>query len=265
MGRNALAGVRCRRPDASLHAQARARALFHRLLRALLYALVMTTGAQAASLQITPVMVNLRPDETATAITLSNDGTEPIYGQVRVFRWDQANGDDALTPTQDMVASPPLIEMGPGARQIIRLLRTGPQAPQAEQTFRILIDEIAPPELGTQSGVTVRLRYSVPIFITPGAVAAPALKWTVQRVDGRWVLEARNDGGRHAQVAAAQLVAGEHVYDINKGLLGYALAGRTRRWQLTLPADATLKAPLKLRARINANPAEAAVTLSPAP
>ncbi|WP_233235697.1 molecular chaperone [Bordetella sp. LUAb4] len=240
MGRNALAG-------------------------ALLYVLVAATSAHAASLQITPVMVNLRPDETATAITLSNDGSEPIYGQVRVFRWDQANGDDALAPTQDMVASPPLIEMGPGARQIIRLLRTGPQAPQAEQTFRILIDEIAPPELGAQSGVTVRLRYSVPIFVTPGAVAAPALKWTVQRVGGIWVLEAHNDGGRHAQVAAAQLVAGDHVYDINKGLLGYALAGRTRRWQLTLPADAALKAPLKLRARINANPAEAPVTLSPAP
>ncbi|WP_231755153.1 molecular chaperone [Bordetella sp. N] len=223
------------------------------------------TVARAASLQITPVTVNLRPDESATAITLSNDGTEPIYGQVRVFRWDQANGDDALLPTQDMVASPPLIQMAPGSRQIIRLLRTGPQAPQAEQSFRVLIDEIAPPDLGAQSGVTVRLRYSVPIFITPGAITPPKMTWTVQRVGGQWVLEARNDGGLRAQVAAVQLISGDRVYDINKGLLGYALAGRTRRWQLSLPPDATLRAPLKLRARINANPAEAAVTLSPAP
>jgi fimbrial chaperone protein len=221
--------------------------------------------AQAASLQISPVTVNLRADEAATALTLSNDGTGPLYGQVRVFRWDQANGDDALLPTQEVVASPPLIQVEPNSRQVIRLLRVHAGAVPSEQTYRVLIDEIAPPGSAQESGVTVRLRYSVPIFISPAAQTAPALQWHLLRDAGGWALEAVNGGTRRAQISAVQLQSGARTYDLNKGLMGYALAGRTRRWQLALPADTALDEPLKIRARINSNPVEAAVTASRAP
>jgi fimbrial chaperone protein len=221
--------------------------------------------AHSASLQISPVTVSLRADEAATALTLSNDGAEPLYGQVRVFRWDQANGEDALQPTQDVVASPPLIQVGPNSHQVIRLLRVKSEPPATEQTYRVLIDEIAPPGAVQESGVTVRLRYSVPVFISPSVNTQAELQWRLWRNEGGWMLEAVNQGTRRAQISAVQLVAGSHVYDLNKGLMGYALAGRARRWQLPLPADAPLGGSLKIRARINSSPVEAAVTASRAP
>ncbi|WP_322068683.1 fimbrial biogenesis chaperone [Paraburkholderia bannensis] len=219
-------------------------------------------GAQAATLQISPVMVDLAADANATGLTLRNSGSKPIYGQVRVYRWSQAGGEDALTPTQDVVASPPLIEIGPGAEQLVRLVRTAPAASNVEQSYRILIDELPEPDATPTNGVAIRLRYSVPVFIDPGSgpTGQPNLAWRLHHGDAGWTLEVANSGGRRAQIAGVEIVDGAgHAIPVNKGLLGYALAGSMHQWPLALPVSADLNGPLKVRAAVNAQQTEAAV------
>jgi fimbrial chaperone protein len=224
---------------------------------------VATLSAQAATLQISPVMVDLQSSESATGITLRNPGDRPLYGQVRVYRWDQSNHDDTLTPTQEVVASPPLIQIAAQADQLVRLVRTTPTPVAAEQSYRILIDELPAPDATATSGVMIRLRYSVPVFVEPaGKMAQPALSWHLDRDGEGWVLRVDNTGQRRAQIAAVQLVDSTgKVYEINKGLLGYALAGRTRQWTVPLPANANMSGSVKVRAAINSLPAEAVVTV----
>jgi fimbrial chaperone protein len=222
-----------------------------------------TLPAQAATLQISPVMVNISADANATGITLKNPGEKPLFGQVRVFRWDQANGEDTLTPTQDLVASPPLIQIAAHADQLVRLVRTAPGPNAAEQGYRVLIDELPEPDAAPTSGVTIRLRYSVPVFVEPAADGGqPRLSWHLSRDAQHWMLRVDNAGGKRAQIAAVQLIdhAG-NAYPINKGLLGYALAGRERHWQVTLPDDVAQNGPLRVRAAVNSLPAEAAVAI----
>src|SRR5579859_6455132 len=125
----------------------------------------MCAAARAASLQISPVMVDMSPDMNAAGITLSNPGDQPLYGQVRVFRWDQSDTDDTLEPTTDIVASPPLIQVAPHSDQLVRLVRQAHDATATEQAYRVLIDEIPRPDVATANGVTIRLRYSVPVFV----------------------------------------------------------------------------------------------------
>jgi fimbrial chaperone protein len=220
-------------------------------------------AAHAATLQISPVMVDLPADANATGITLRNPGDKPLFGQVRVFRWDQANGDDTLTPTQDLVASPPLIQIAGHADQLVRLVRTTPAPASAEQGYRVLIDELPEPDAATTSGVTIRLRYSVPVFVEPPTdVGQPKLTWHLQRADQSWLLRIDNTGRKRAQIAGVQLVdSAGNTYPINKGLLGYALAGRDHHWPVALPANANLSGPLKVRAAVNSLPAEAAVSV----
>lgn len=225
-------------------------------------------SAQAATLQISPVSVELTPDVNASGITLLNPGDTPLYGQVRVFRWDQANGDDTLTPTTELAASPPLIQIAPRTDQLVRLVRAAPAPSGTEQSYRLLIDELQPPDTPATNGVTIRLRYSVPVFIEPvggaGAAAQPKLSWHLLRnSDGNgWLLQVANSGPKRAQIAAVQIVNGTgRAYEINKGLLGYALAGRGRQWQVPLPPDADLSAPVKIRASVNSLPAESAVSV----
>lgn len=197
---------------------------------ALLAAALGCASAAAASLQISPVSIRFDGEQRATVITLQNLGETAIYGQVRVYRWDQQNGEDVLTPTRDLLASPPIIRIAPQSDQSVRLVRAVPGAGDAESSYRVLIYEIAGTDHPACTGVDIRLRYSVPVFMaSPTALQPEALVWQVFRKDGVWTLRIRNGGQRHAQIGALSLAnqAGAQ-FQVGKGLFGYVLAGRER-------------------------------------
>jgi len=218
--------------------------------------------AGAANLQISPVMIVLRAGQGATGITMQNLGESPVYGQVRVYLWEQKDGDDLLTPTQEVVASPPILQIGPKSSQIIRLVRRSQQLPSSELCYRILIDEIPPEGASAAAGVDIRLRYSVPMFVLPADErAAPSLAWNVFKKDGNWMLRVKNSGNQRAQIGALELrnAAGGH-FVIAPGLFGYVLAGREREWRLPTPAEADLRGTLAVKANINARPVSDSTT-----
>jgi fimbrial chaperone protein len=217
-------------------------------------------GAAAANLQISPVSIFLRGDQQSAALQFRNVGTEAVYGQVRVFQWDQQGMEDVLAPTTEVVASPPIVQVGANATQVIRLVRTGPPAAE-ERTYRILIDEIGNDDAGQASGVSFRLRYSVPVFVLPARdLAAEALGWRVYRSNDAWMLAIRNSGGAHAQIGAMSFTnAAGKKFDISMGLFGYVLPGRERLWKLPLAGDAELAGQLRIDAQVNGKPASAAL------
>lgn len=225
----------------------------------------MCAAAQASSLQISPVTVDMPSDANAVGITLSNPGDQPLYGQVRVFRWGQNDTDDTLDATKDIVASPPLIQVAPHSDQLVRLVRQAHDTVPTEQSFRVLIDEIPRPGAEATNGVTIRLRYSVPIFIHPaGAIGKPNLSWQLLRGAQGWLLRVANTGDRHGQIGAATLATAGKTITLNKGLLGYVLAGHTQQWKIDLDPGAALQSPLTIRANVNGQPSEAAVAVSAA-
>lgn len=220
-----------------------------------------SAAASAATLQISPVTLELAPSVSAAGVTLSNSGAQPIYGQVRTFRWTQENGEDVLTPTDSVAASPPLLQIGANAEQLIRLVRTTLAAPAAEESYRVLIDELPAPGTPVANGVTLRLRYSVPVFVEPDRTPAPPqLDWRVEADPRGWRLSVANRGGRRAQISAVRLVDAQgNAHEVAHGLLGYALAGSVRRWLLGLDAH---KVPfMKVQATVNTQPVEARLTL----
>ncbi|WP_313623822.1 fimbria/pilus periplasmic chaperone [Achromobacter sp.] len=224
-----------------------------KLLRALLIGSLAGWGgaAAAAALQISPVLVELAPTQGASGIMLRNPGGTPIYGQVRIYGWEQADGDDVLTPTDEIQASPPIIQVPPGGEQLVRLVRTSKDAPSEQKGFRLIIDEIPDPSTPGINGVVLRLRYSVPVFVAgPAPSPEPELAWRVDRAGGEWALRVSNTGSRYAQVAALQLLnsAGKPVAEV-EGLLGYALANRAREW--SIPARQGAAGPVRIRALIN--------------
>ncbi len=213
-------------------------------------------AAHAANLQISPVMISLRAGQGATGITMQNLSENPVYGQVRVFLWEQKDGDDVLTPTQEIVPSPPIIQIGPKSSQVIRLVRRSEQLPARELSYRILIDEIPREDGAAGSGVDIRLRYSVPMFVLPADErGAPALAWSVFKKDDAWMLRVRNSGTQRAQIGALEMAnpAGKQ-FVLAQGLFGYVLAGQLREWRLPAPKDADLNGKLSVKANINMQP-----------
>lgn len=211
-------------------------------------------GAQGANLQISPVTLNFRAEQSATGINLQNLGEQPMYGQVRVFAWDQRDGEEVLAPTQELVASPPIVEIAPNSRQTIRLVRAQAGPVAQEKTYRVLIDEVSREDDTGRSGVDIRLRYSVPVFVLPGGTPGKeVLAWQVFREQGEWTLRIKNSGNFHAQIGALTLTNQRgKEFVISKGLFGYVLAGRMRVWRLPVAREAELDGPLSIAVNVNA-------------
>lgn len=232
---------------------------------ALAAALMWGTVAHGANLQISPVSISFQPGQNSAGIQLQNNGDTPLYGQVRVYAWDQRDGVDALSPTTQLVASPPIIEIAPNSAQTIRLVRRAAAAAPggAEQTYRILIDEL-PRGDPAQGNVAIRLQYSVPAFVLPSDTqAAPKIEWSTFQRAGAWHLRARNTGALHAQIGATSVNVGSRNAVLSKGLLGYALPGRAREWPLPAEFAGALPAPLAIDTTVNAKPQSAKAVVAP--
>lgn len=198
-------------------------------------------GAWASGLQVAPVSLTLQAPQHADGLWLSNTGTDLLHAQVRVYRWTQADGADQLTPSQELVISPPMLGVKPAERQLIRVIRIGapPSGSGAnEAAYRLAIDELPVPEVG-RKGLQFVLHYSVPVFIEPqgSAGVAPELHWALRREGDHAVVVVSNTGTGHAQLSDVTYVnrAGNRTA-IAGGLLGYVLPGATMQWTLKQPA-----------------------------
>lgn len=213
-----------------------------RLVRLLACTVLLHGGiAVAAGLQVSPVSIDVPATQNAEGLWLSNTGDGVVNAQVRVYRWTQNEQGDQLTPTRELLASPPMLELPVGERQLIRAVRLGaPPTDGAEQAYRMIIDELPVQQPG-RKGLQYVLRYSVPVFVQPAGAPAspPALQWALQREGDKTLLQVSNSGGTHAQLADLVFIdaAGQRT-QVAPGLLGYVLPGARMRWALKLPAAA---------------------------
>ena len=194
--------------------------------------------AAAGSLQVTPVTIDLNGGRKSATLTLTNVDSAPVNVQARVFRWTREGGKERLEPTTDVVASPPATRMAPGAVQTIRVVRVSNTPARAEESYRILIDELPDPERQRAGEVAMVLRQSIPIFFTQRA-GSPKVTWRVEPAASGHELVARNTGARRLRLADLQLKSGTGgVVFSQPGLSGYVLAGGEMRWSVSLPAGA---------------------------
>lgn len=220
------------------------------------------TDGSGATLQVSPVIVNFLPTQPATTLTLGNSGDVPIHGQLRLFAWTQRHGDNVLTPSDALVASPPILRIEPGERQIVRLVRMAQVAEPQEQSYRLLVDELPSTGATPVEGISIRLRYSLPVFVQASDARAPSLRFDVRLSRGE--LEVHNDGERHAQLGATRVLdASGRSVQLTRGLLGYVLAGQTRRFAVRWPAGAPPVAPFTVESRVDAVPMRFAAGAAP--
>jgi fimbrial chaperone protein len=265
------------------------RALF---LACLSGAAVLHAGAaHAAALQVTPIRLDLAPDRPAAVLTLHNVGAAPLNAQVRVFAWSQTADEDHLARTDDIVASPPIVQVAPGADQTVRILRVAKGNVSGEETYRLLIDEIPNGQSADATGVRMQLRYSVPVFVgAPLDGKPPTIQFALERASNDaaapasstpassasvLMLRAVNRDATHAQLSKVRLTWRDgQSTQLSPGLLGYALPHATRRWPVThAPADAreaTLSAvvngqPVTAQLRVESEARAPTSPASPAP
>jgi fimbrial chaperone protein len=217
-------------------------------------------AANAASLRVAPTTVSLIFPDSAAVFNLQNEGKRPINVQVRTFRWTQEGGVERLEQTRDVVASPPSMRIAPGGEYVIRVVRVSKKPVMAEESYRIVIDELPDPSRRKAGTVSLVVRHVLPVFFQNPDAAGPEVAWSVVRSGGSLVLVGQNDGGSRLRLSDVTLKQGQKPVASRKGLVGYVLGGSTMQFPLG-GAKGIAAGGLTLSAQSDAGPISAKVAV----
>jgi fimbrial chaperone protein len=197
----------------------------------------------AAGLNVSPVQLYLKAEESKTLLTLRNDGEETVRFQLQVNTW----GEDAKTgmtlgPTEDIVFYPTLVALKPGETHKVRV---GTMIPfgALERTYRLFIEELPPAEKPAQSRSAVRVltRVGIPIFVQPTKVLESQTLSAVALGSGSASVELENAGNVHLRVETVRLegfaTGGARLFD-REAPGWYVLAGGRKSFTVDVPRDA---------------------------
>lgn len=220
-------------------------------------------GAQTlpGGLTVFPVSFEMAPGQLTAVLTVQNHTDRETDFQVRPYAWDERGGADRLTPTDALVASPPLGRIPSGATQVVRLVLRRPAGGQ-ETSYRILLDQVPPPP--TPGVVNIALRLSIPVFVEPLAREGAHVSWSLQPEAGAWYLVAVNSGGRHEVFRNLALTADGRPVALETNVSPYVLPGGARRWRILTNNFAPSREALRLTARADSGPVDQPVSASSA-
>jgi fimbrial chaperone protein len=200
--------------------------------------------ARASAFRVSPVQVALSASVKSTLLTLSNESSEPLRFQVRVYAWNQnPNGEMELAPTDDIVLFPPLITLEAGKQRKVRIGAATPFGAN-EKSYRVFFEELPPADgeqaAAARSEVRILTKMGIPIFLRP---AKPSVAGAIEGLAleaGHLRFVVRNGGSAHFVLRTVRVkgvgAAGDPVFD--RDLEGwYVLAGGTRAFDLPIPAE----------------------------
>ena len=216
--------------------------------------------ARAQSLEISPISIELQPGQTTTTLAVTNWGSDPTVLQMRPFQWGEVNGAEQLTPTEQLLVSPPITNVPAGETQTFRIVLERP-AETTEGSYRLLLDQL--PAAALAGAVRIALRISIPIFAEPEAAVYPDLVWQIEAADKDDVLVAINHGSKHVRILNPVLVEPSgRRFELKRGQTPYILPGAERRWPISQAGRLTPGSMLHLLAKSDAGPIDAAVYVS---
>jgi fimbrial chaperone protein len=184
----------------------------------------------AGQLRVEPVLLELNAPAAAASLTLRGGDDGEVVVQTRVLRWSQVGGKETLEPTSDVVASPPSVKLAPGADYVVRVVRVTKRPVQAEESYRVLVDQL--PDLRTQRtrSVNLLLRQSIPVFYRSRQIAPSNVTWTLGYENDRLVVTASNAGDERLRIASLRLRDAANTVSFGNGLVGYVLGQSSMNW-----------------------------------
>lgn len=232
----------------------------HKVIR--ICALVLlTTGLARAQLVIGPLAVEFAPQQRVAAVSvrLDENAKVPVRLQAEVLRWTQNLAGDAVTEeTDDLLVTPPIVDVLPGQRQVFRLALRGNRPAPEELAYRLILEDVTESSGATEisPGMTInfRVRHDLPVVLAPIRPVRSSLRWKICPPDSKQLVgttlkassEASppvinaacvrllNDGNRRVKVQTLTLSGDgwQQVLSLKEG--ENVLAGTEREWRVPL-------------------------------
>jgi fimbrial chaperone protein len=189
-------------------------------------------ASYAATLRIEPVLVEVYAPGAASTITLKNDDSTECTVQIRAFKWSQTNGAESLVPTTDIAVSPPMVKLAPQTSYVARIVRVAGRPIQAEESYRIFVDQLPQANNKPAQQVSLLIRQSIPVFFNARRDEEANVKWSLGYDASQLVVTAQNSGGKRLRISALSLRDGAgRTLSFGTGLAGYVLSGSKMQWR----------------------------------
>jgi fimbrial chaperone protein len=184
---------------------------------------LLTLPAVAGQVSLAPSSFVLASNAGPQSLTLSNPGDEKVTYQVTALAMTNSlDGHITLTPSHDLLVSPPMLEIKPHSRRTIRIANMHPSS--SPTYYRLSVRELPPPHNPLKTGMQLLVSYLVPVAYEP-ANAAPAQ--LVARLEADGSLLVSNHGGHRAAINAVGPVNGKPW---RAGAMGWVLPGGALRY-----------------------------------
>lgn len=221
--------------------------------------LVWSVCAAGASLEVNPVLLTLSAAQPVVALTVRNVGGQAASLHLQLMAWTQADSVDHYAATRELLATPPIFTLAPGAVQTVRVGLRRAADPEHELAYRLYLNEIPDAKAIDGTGLRITLRIGVPVFVPPQSPATPLLRWRAHRDADAIVLYAQNTGKAHARIVELKFLAGSHT--IADAPAAYLLAGQSWRWRFPVSSMPTAGTQLRVTAKTTIGEVNADVTL----
>ena len=217
--------------------------------------ILLATTANAASLTVNPIRLELGAKQAATSMTIGNAADTPTTVQVSAYHWRHQDGSDQLEPATGAdapIITPPMFRLAPGGSQIVRIGFAGGGSSEDEGRWRLIVEEVPQPQMQAvpvalaPMQIATRLRVSMPLFRLP-AVTRSALDWRLDR-DGSTLVVA-NRGSTTERIDQAQLSAAGSTLARVTGPV-YLFPGEARQYPLSMPAPSGTPARLNVQGSV---------------
>jgi len=196
-------------------------------------------SAVVAQVSISPVRIDLSDEHTKDVIRISSQSESTVSYQVEIVSWSQtAERREVYTPTEDVLAVPPLFTLQPGDEQLVRVGMLTDANPSTEQSYRMFITELASPqeEVAESTGVNMRMRLGVPVFVAPRAIPNSTLEHIDSRqMDNQLFMQMKNGGNTHVRISAVKFHAPGASEEKVEATAIYVLAGQAAFIPVVLP------------------------------
>jgi fimbrial chaperone protein len=206
------------------------------------------SAANAATFSVSPLRIELDASHRADMLTLRNTGDEPLRIQVRSMHWGMAgDGQWQLTPSEDLIVTPQLLEIAPGQSGQLRigtLLAAGAQ----EASYRLLLDELpnVSDDKSTPSPeIRVLTQVSLPVFLEPTRDSRVPGVSSALMEHGDLVIGIGDEGARRLDPQRIKWTLSDRngqVLEQREQMASYVLPGSTSFLHMKLPANVCQRA-----------------------
>lgn len=213
--------------------------------------MLFASATSAGSLSVSPIRIELGAGQRSVTVTVRNDGEQATLVQTQLVAWTQADNQEHLEPTAELLASPPIFNIAPAGVQILRIALRRPADADRERSYRLLVTEVPGAPQPGFSGAQFALKISLPIFVDAAvAKATPQVAWSATRdAAGALVLTAFNSGSKHIQVHTVDVTGDGAGSEGRFAGLWYILPGQRRSVTIAPAPGRTIGAAGRVRIR----------------